>query len=73
MFAKSALLVVLATAALVTCFPDGAPADTCVREPPNSTNTPKHGKTLPMALNSIPYRLVASGDQFGPGAEIQSE
>lgn len=66
MFAKSVLVVILATSAFVTSFPDGAPADTCVKN-----NRPKHGKTQPKGLQSIPYQLVASSDQFGPGAEVQ--
>ena len=68
MFAKSVFLVVLATSAFVTSFPDGAPADTCVKG-----NRPKHGQTKPQDMQAIPYQLVASADQFGPGAEIQSE
>lgn len=66
MFAKSVLLVLLATSALVNSFPDGAPADACTRN-----NRPKHGKTQPKALQTSPYQLVASADEFGPGAEVQ--
>lgn len=66
MFAKSVIVLILAMSALVTSFPDGAPADTCVKG-----NRPKHGKTQPKALQSLPYQLVASSDQFGPGAEVQ--
>lgn len=68
MFSKSVVLVVLvlATSAIVSAFPDGAPADTCV-----NANSPKHGKTLPRANHTLPYQLVASSDQFGPGAEVQ--
>lgn len=66
MFAKSVIVLILATSAFVTSFPDGAPADTCVKG-----NRPKHGKTQPKALQSLPYQLVASSDQFGPGAEVQ--
>lgn len=70
MFSKSVVLVVLvlATSAIVSAFPDGAPADTCV-----NANSPKHGKTLPRANHTLPYQLVASSDQFGPGAEVQGE
>lgn len=68
MFSQSALLLIVATSvAFVTAFPDGAPADTCVKN-----NRPKHGQTQPKGLQSIPYQLVASTDQFGPGAEVQS-
>lgn len=68
MFAKSVIVLILATFAFVTSFPDGAPADTCVKG-----NRPNHGKTQPKALQTLPYQLVASADQFGPGSEIQSE
>lgn len=67
MFAKSVLVVVIATSAFVVSFPNGAPADTCVRN-----NLPKHFKTQSLPLESIPYQFVASADQYGPGSEIQS-
>lgn len=69
MFAKSVILVVLVMAAsFVTSFPDGAPADTCVKG-----NRPKHGQTKSQEQQSLPYQVVASSDQFGPGAEVQSK
>lgn len=68
MFAKIVIMLILATSPFVTSFPDGAPADTCV-----NNNRPKHQKTQPQPMQSLPYQLVADSDQFGPGAEIQSE
>lgn len=60
------VVAALAVVSQVRAFPDGAPADTCVKG-----NKPKHGQTVSKDLQSSPYQVVASADQFGPGSQIQ--
>lgn len=68
MFIKTVIVFIVASLVAVSAFPDGAPADTCVKG-----NKPKHGQTVSQALNTLPYQVVASSDQFAPGAQIQGE
>uniref|UniRef100_A0AAG5CQI0 Reelin domain-containing protein n=2 Tax=Anopheles atroparvus TaxID=41427 RepID=A0AAG5CQI0_ANOAO len=49
-------------------FPDGAPADTCVK---SRTNQPNHGAARSQSLDTLPYQLTASGNLYGPGTQIQ--
>ncbi|XP_050071311.1 putative defense protein 3 [Anopheles maculipalpis] len=49
-------------------FPDGAPADTCVK---SRTNEPNHGAARSQSQASLPYQVTASGNAYGPGTQIQ--
>ncbi|XP_050081651.1 putative defense protein 3 [Anopheles aquasalis] len=69
-FSFSSLVVVVLTVMLVPgdAFPDGAPADTCVK---SRTNEPNHGAARTQSLAALPYQVVASGNAYGPGNQIQ--
>ncbi|XP_058055816.1 putative defense protein 3 [Anopheles bellator] len=67
------LVVVVAACGLVAvpptnAFPDGAPADTCVK---SRTNQPNHGAARSQSLAALPYQVTASGNLYGPGTQIQ--
>lgn len=49
-------------------FPDGAPADTCVKQ---KANQPNHGASKPQSLHTLPYEVVASTDTYHPGQQIE--
>lgn len=53
---------------LVENFPDGAPADSCVKA---RFNQPNHGQTRTQPLETSPYQVVASTDQYQGGDRIQ--
>lgn len=50
-----------------TAFPSGAPADACAK---SRTNSPNHGSSKAQTLNSFPYEIIASSDQYNPGVQI---
>ncbi|XP_315224.5 putative defense protein 3 [Anopheles gambiae] len=52
----------------VDAFPDGAPADTCVK---SRTNEPNHGAARSQSLANPPYQVTASSNVYGPGTQIQ--
>lgn len=60
--------VVASVLAVASGFPDGAPADTCVK---TRFNQPNHGAARSQELSSSPFRLMASGNTFAPGGQIQ--
>lgn len=62
-FCVLAVLVLGASA-----FPDGAPIDACVKP---RTNQPNHGRARSQAPESSPYQILASGNVYGPGSQIQ--
>lgn len=67
----SSLVVVVVVASVLgvtSGFPDGAPADTCVK---TRFNQPNHGAARSQELSSSPFRLTASGNTFSPGSQIQ--
>lgn len=66
MFSKIILLI--GFIAIASGFPNGAPADTCVRE---RANEPNHGAARSQTLESIPYQVIATTDSFQPGSQIQ--
>lgn len=53
---------------LTNAFPDGAPADTCVKQ---RANQPNHGASRTQSLHSLPYEMRATSDRYNPGQEIQ--
>uniref|UniRef100_A0A182NN18 Reelin domain-containing protein n=1 Tax=Anopheles dirus TaxID=7168 RepID=A0A182NN18_9DIPT len=65
-FAIVACALVLLSA--THAFPDGAPADTCVK---SRTNEPNHGAARSQSLAALPYQVTASGSAYGPGSQIQ--
>ncbi|XP_055586809.1 putative defense protein 3 [Uranotaenia lowii] len=61
----------IVVAVLVTVgsgFPDGAPPDTCVK---TRFNQPNHGAARSQDPQTSPFRFTASGNQYGPGTQIQ--
>lgn len=52
---------------LVTGFPDGAPADTCVKK---RANQPNHGQARSQKLETLPFQVVATSDSYQPGQQI---
>ncbi|EDX14820.1 GD21425 [Drosophila simulans] len=48
-------------------FPDGAPADTCVKQ---RANQPNHGKARSQPAHSNPYEVVADAQSYHPGQQI---
>ncbi|XP_051159926.1 putative defense protein 3 [Leptopilina boulardi] len=61
------LLTIVASLTFVEGFPDGAPVDACVKPRPNQ---PYHGQAKPQPLATNPYAIIASAEQFQPGAQI---
>lgn len=51
----------------VTGFPDGAPADTCVKK---RANQPNHGQARSQKLETLPFQVVATSDSYQPGQQI---
>ncbi|XP_034487766.1 putative defense protein 3 [Drosophila innubila] len=51
----------------VTGFPDGAPADTCVKQ---RANQPNHGKARSQPAHTNPFEVVASTQTYHPGQEV---
>lgn len=64
----SVFFVLLSVIAVIESFPDGGPADTCVRE---RFNQPNHGQSRTQPLNTLPFEVVATTDQYQPGQQIQ--
>lgn len=59
---------VCSVARIVSGFPDGAPADTCVK---NRVNQPNHGAARSQELGALPYQVVADSDAYQPGQVIK--
>ncbi|XP_067628010.1 putative defense protein 3 [Eurosta solidaginis] len=57
-------LTLLSTA---NAFPDGAPADTCVKQ---RANQPNHGKARTQPEHTNPFEVVADSETFYPGQQI---
>lgn len=53
----------------IDCFPDGGPADTCVK--PERFNQPNHGQARTQPLETLPFEVIATTDQYQPGQQIQ--
>jgi hypothetical protein len=53
---------------IVFAFPDGAPADVCVKA---RANEPNHGKARSQAIESLPFQVVASSEHYQGGSQIQ--
>lgn len=68
MFGKIIILCIFFV--IVQTFPDGAPADTCVKK---RVNQPHHGAARSQPSSSLPYRIVASSDTYHPGQQIQGK
>lgn len=64
------IVTVLALIIAVKTFPDGAPADTCVKKRPNQ---PNHGQARSQPLHTNPYEVVASSETFHPGQEVTGQ
>lgn len=62
------VLFVIGAIVVVDCFPDGGPADTCVKE---RFNQPNHGQARTQPQTTLPYEVVASTDSYQPGQQIQ--
>lgn len=67
---KIGCLVLILCAMAVYSFPDGAPADTCVKKRPNQ---PNHGQARPQTGESNPFEVVASEQVYHPGQQISGE
>ncbi|XP_031618097.1 putative defense protein 3 isoform X1 [Contarinia nasturtii] len=63
-------ILLCAVFVVVNCFPDGGPADTCVK--PERFNQPNHGQARSQPIGSLPYEVIATTDQYQPGQQIQS-
>lgn len=61
------LSTIVASLTFAEGFPDGAPVDACVKPRPNQ---PYHGQAKPQPLATNPYAVIASAEQFQPGAQI---
>ncbi|EDW39057.1 GL13879 [Drosophila persimilis] len=48
-------------------FPDGAPADTCVKQ---RANQPNHGKARTQPAHTNPFEVVADAQSYHPGQQI---
>lgn len=70
MIRESLFLVVCGVLAIANAFPDGGPADTCVRE---RFNQPNHGAARSQPLGSLPYQVIATTDSYQPGQQIQGK
>lgn len=55
---------------LTNAFPDGAPADTCVKQ---RANQPNHGKARTQLGHTNPYEVVADSETFHPGQPISGD
>lgn len=62
------VLFVIGAIVVVDCFPDGGPADTCVKE---RFNQPNHGQARTQPQKTLPYDVVATTDSYQPGQQIQ--
>lgn len=54
----------------ISCFPDGAPADTCVKK---RANQPNHGQARSQKLDTLPFQVVATSDSYQPGQQIHGK
>ncbi|XP_017477954.1 PREDICTED: putative defense protein 3 [Rhagoletis zephyria] len=63
----SVLWLLVALISLANAFPDGAPADTCVKQ---RANQPNHGKARTQPAHTNPYEVVANSESFHPGQEV---
>lgn len=69
MIRESLFLIVCGVLTVTNGFPDGGPADTCVK--PERFNQPNHGQARSQPLNTLPYEIVATTDTYQPGQQIQ--
>jgi hypothetical protein len=67
---KKLVLNLCVVVTIVKAFPDGAPADVCVKM---RANEPNHGKARSQAIESLPFQVVATTDKYQPGSQIQGE
>ncbi|XP_068154995.1 putative defense protein 3 [Drosophila tropicalis] len=51
----------------VWAFPDGAPADTCVKQ---RANQPNHGQARSQPAHTNPFEVVATAQSYHPGQQI---
>lgn len=67
---KSSIVVLVLCAFIGSSvsFPDGGPPDTCVKE---RFNQPNHGKARTQPIDSLPYEVRATADNYQPGQQIQ--
>lgn len=61
------IFTILSLIVAIKSFPDGAPADTCVKKRPNQ---PNHGQARSQPPEKNPYEVVASSETFHPGQEV---
>ncbi|XP_030369166.1 putative defense protein 3 [Scaptodrosophila lebanonensis] len=61
-------LLLLVCSSVVTGFPDGAPADTCVKQ---RANQPNHGQARSQPPNTNPFEVVATSQTYHPGQQIE--
>lgn len=61
-------VIVLTAVVCSNGFPDGAPADTCVKD---RANEPHHGAARSQNVNSLPYEIRATSDNFHAGQNIK--
>ncbi|KAJ9590168.1 hypothetical protein L9F63_016707, partial [Diploptera punctata] len=52
---------------MVTAFPDGAPVDACVKPRPNQ---PYHGQARSQPIETLPYTVSATSNEYEPGKKI---
>lgn len=65
------ILFICAFIVIIDCFPDGGPADTCVK--PERFNQPNHGAARTQSLGTLPYEVIATTDTYQPGQQIQGK
>lgn len=61
------LMLLVVVPFLVEGLPDGAPVDACVKPRPNQ---PYHGQFKPQSPETLPYSIIASNNEYGPGSKI---
>lgn len=68
MFRVIIFLTITTIISITDGFPDGAPADTCVK---SRFNQPHHGQAKSQPLETLPYQVIASSDQYSSGQRIE--
>ncbi|KAH8355930.1 hypothetical protein KR200_002351 [Drosophila serrata] len=63
----SLLLVIVLMVSAALAFPDGAPADTCVKK---RANQPNHGTARSQPAETNPFEVVADSQTYHPGQQI---
>lgn len=64
---RSILALVILLGSAAEAFPDGAPADTCVKQ---RANQPNHGKARSQPAETNPFEVVADSQTYHPGQQI---